>query len=297
MTQLHQSFYTSKALNIMKNISTDTIGEITILNFPEKYSWLRKKLKAKKFLKQNKNIKTVLEKTKKISGRLRKPSLKHLAGEKTTKTIYKENNCKFKIDVKETYFSPRLSDHRNKTCEEIAKKVSDKNKILVMFAGIAPWPIILAKKIKSKNKKVTIYSNEINRQANQYAKENIKLNKLEDYIKLIKGDSKKLPEKIKSSKNIPEKFDTILMPRPNLKDTFLQTAFKLSKNKTQIYYHGFGTKQKVENEIKQEIKKSGLKASKIKIQKAGDIAPGKYRWLASFKISENKKQQKAKSKN
>lgn len=71
------------------------------------------------------------------------------------------------------------------------------------------------------------------------------------------------------------------MPRPNLKDTFLKTALKLSKKGTTIFYHGFGTKEEVLNEIRKDTKG---KIGKVKIRKAGDIGPYVFRWQAIFKV-------------
>jgi tRNA (guanine37-N1)-methyltransferase len=260
----------------MKKIPQDVVGDIAILKFPKKTLWAVRKLKAKKFLKQNKNVNTVLEKTGSISGRLRTPTTKYLAGIKTKEATYKENGCLFKFNVDESYFSPRLSNERKVVAEEVEKLTKKKGtKILVMFAGISPYPIVIAKKLKQSKKEAIIISNELNRKANSEAKKIIKLNKLEKEITLVGGDAKKLPTKLK------EKLDIILMPRPNLKDTFLEAALKLSKKGTTIFYHGFGTKESVLTEIKKDTKK---KIGKIKIRKAGDIGPYVYRWQAQFKV-------------
>jgi len=260
----------------MKKIPQDIIGNIAVLKFPRRTLWLTKKLKAKKFLKKNKTVKTVLEKTGGFSGRLRTPTTKHLAGIKTKETTYKENNCIFKFNIDESYFSPRLSNERKIIAEEIVRLSKKKGtKILVMFAGISPYPIIIAKKLKQANMQPKIISNELNKKANLAGKKNIILNKLSNYITLIDGDAKKLPIKLQ------EKFDIILMPRPNLKETFLKTALKLSKKDTIIFYYGFGTKDEVLDEIKKNTKN---KISKIKIRKAGDIGAHKYRWQAKFKV-------------
>ena len=261
----------------MKKTPHDIIGNIAILKFPKQTKKSEKIKVAKKFLKQ-KNIKTILEKTEKIKGRLRKPQTKFLAGEKTKQTIHTESGCKFLLNIDETYFSPRLSNERKIIADEIAKKTTKtKNKILVMFAGVAPFPVIIGKKLKQKKKKAEIISNEINKKANTYAERNIKLNKLQDCIKVIPGDSKKLPAKLKKYKA-----DFIIMPRPNLPATFLPTTLKLSHPRTQIYYYGFGEKQKVLEKIKKDC---GKKIGKIKIRKAGEIAPYKFRWLCKFKIN------------
>jgi tRNA (guanine37-N1)-methyltransferase len=257
----------------MKKIPQDIIGNIAILKFPRRTLWITKKLKAKKFLKQNKTVTTVLEKTESFSGRLRTLKTKHLAGIKTKQATYKENECIFKFNVDESYFSPRLSNERKVIADEVTRLTKKNSKILVMFAGIAPYPIVIAKKLKQAKKKAMIISNELNKQANKEAKKNIVLNKFQKQITLIPGDAKKI--KIKEKQNI------ILMPRPNLKDTFLKTALKLSKKGTTIFYHGFGTKESVLNEIKKDTKG---KIGKIKIRKAGDIGPYIYRWQAQFKV-------------
>ena len=133
-------------------------------------------------------------------------------------------------------------------------------------------------------------------QANIAGKKNIILNNLQNKIILVEGDAKKLPTKLKELQAkrtkltgglnvkgtlVPFRFDIILMPRPNLKDTFIDTALKLSKKGTTIFYHGFGTKEEVLNEIKENTKN---KIGKISIRKAGDIGPYKYRWQAKFKV-------------
>ncbi len=260
----------------MKKIPQDIVGDIAILKFPRRTFWIMKKFKAKKFLGKNKNVRTVLEKVVGFSGEFRVPKTKYLAGLKTKHATYTENGCIFKFNIDETYFSPRLSNERRIISDEVTK-LSKKSgtKILVMFAGIAPYPITIAKKLKQAGKTATIISNELNKKANKFARENIRINKLQDYVSISRGDARKLPSIIK------DKFDIILMPRPNLPATFLKTAIKLSKKGTTIFYHGFGTKEEVLKEIKKD---TGDKIGAIKIRRAGDIGVYKYRWQAQFKV-------------
>lgn len=249
----------------------DQIGDIAILNFHSYYPLIFKKIVAWRLLRDGK-INVVLEKKGIISGELRKTTLKHLTGEKRTDTMHNENGCKFYMDVAETYFSPRLSNERRMMCEDISKNLKNGQNVLVMFAGVAPFPIVLARMLKVRGKKAKIVSSELNKLASEYAEKNVRLNKLESYVKIIEGDSRKLKE---------GKFDVILMPRPNLEETFLDAALKFSKKGTKIYYHGFGTEEKVLEEIKKD---AGKNIGKIKIRKAGDIAPRKWRWLAEFSV-------------
>ncbi len=260
-------------------IPLDIIGDIAIFKFPREVKLADRKKYALKFLRDNKNVGTALEKTDKVKGRFRLAKTRFLAGENRNQTLYKENNCKFLINVDKTYFSPRLSSQRKYIAEDIFKKItSKKNKIIVMFAGIAPFPIVIAKTLKVRGKNVEIISSEINSSASKCAGENVVLNKVQDFVSVISGDSKNLLKKL------PEKYkaDFIVMPRPNLKDTFLGVALKLSRKGTRVYYYGFGTCEKVLSEVSIDLKKLKAKTSKLKISKAGDIGPRKNRWLIEF---------------
>ena len=258
----------------MKKIRAfDVFGNIAIIKFPRDFKSINKKKFANKILKDNNSIKTVLEKVGKFSGRLRKMKTKHLAGEKTKEVLYKENKCVFRFNIDKTYFSPRLSNER----KEIASKIKKGDNVLVMFAGVAPFSIVIAKNSKA-NK---VYSNEINREANKYAKLNIELNKVKNKVELLPGDIKKIIPKLK------EKFNIIVMPRPKLKDTFLEQAFKVSKKGTRIFYYDFCQEKETDlivEKIKQEAKKAKKKIKILKTKSAGEIAPYKIRVRVDFKV-------------
>jgi tRNA (guanine37-N1)-methyltransferase len=254
----------------------DNFGNIILVKFPENLNLKDKKKFAERILREQKSVKTVLEKNERIKGRLRKLSTNYIAGEKTKEVLYRENDCVFRFNMDETYFSPRLSNER----KEIASKIKRGDMVLVMFAGVAPFSIVIAKKSKAK----MIFSNEINREANKYAELNINLNKVKDRIKLVPGDAKKLPEKLCKTKG---RFDVIVMPRPQLKDTFLEGAFALSKKGTRIYYYDFckiDAVNSIVEKIKEEAKKAGKKIKIIRTKKAGEIAPYKIRLRVDFRV-------------
>ncbi len=270
----------------MKKVNSyDLLGNIAVVRFPKDFKKVEKKKFAENLLKEQRVIKTVLEKKGKIKGRLRKLSTNYIAGEKIKEVLYKENNCLFRFHIDKTYFSPRLSNER----KEIAEKIKKGDKVLVMFAGIAPLPIVIAKNSLARE----IFSNEINREANKYAKLNIELNKVKNKVKLLPGDIKKVAEKIcKGEVNIrgtlvPSEFDVIAMPRPQLKDSFLEFAFKLSKKGTRIFYYDFclvNEKEKIVEKIKAEAKKFKKKIKILKIKNAGEIAPYKIRLRIDFRV-------------
>jgi len=257
----------------MKVRAFDVLGNIAIVKFPRDFKATEKKKFSNKILKENKAIKTILEKVGKFKGRLRKMQTKHVVGKKTKEVLYRENNCVFRFNVDTTYFSSRLSNER----KEIASKIKKGDNVLTMFAGVAPFSIVIAKNSNAGQ----IVSNEINREANKYAKLNIELNKLKNRIELLPGNIKKVAPKLH------KKFSVIVMPRPQLKDSFLEQAFMLSKKGTKIYYYDFCDADKIDSiveKIKQEAKKFKRKIKILKTKKAGEIAPYKIRVRVDFEV-------------
>jgi len=259
----------------MNQRSFSVLGSLAVVNFPEKISKSEKKKFALELLKKNKTLKTVVEKSHKFYGRLRKMKTEFLAGEKTKEVLYKENGCVFRFNIDSTYFSPRLSNER----KELAKKINF-GKVFVGFAGVAPFSIVIAKNSDVEK----VFSNELNREANKYAKLNVELNKLKNKVEIVVGDFKKVAEKLSKQKI---KFDFVVMPRPQLKDSFLVDAFKISKKGTKIFYYDFckiEDKEKIVEKIKSEAKKSKKKIKIIQAKHAGEIAPYKIRLRVEFGV-------------
>jgi tRNA (guanine37-N1)-methyltransferase len=253
--------------------SYDLLGNVALVRFSEKYKAKDKKKFAEHLLKEQKGIRTVLEKKERIKGRLRKLSTNFIAGENTKEILYHENGCSFRFNIDETYFSPRLSNER----KELASKIKKNDLVLVMFAGVAPFSIVIAKNSKTKK----VFSNELNRKANKYAELNIKLNKLAEKVELANGDIKKIAPKLN------KKFDVIVMPRPQLRDSFLKEAFMLSKKGTKIYYYDFCKIEDIDSivdKVKEEAKKAKKKIKINNVKRAGEIAPYKIRLRIDFDV-------------
>ncbi len=254
----------------------DVFGNIAVVKFPEETKSSEKKKVASKIMASNGSIKTILEKSGKFKGRLRTMETKYISGEKTKEVLYRENGCVFRFNIDTTYFSPRLSNER----KEIASLIKKGEEVLVMFAGVAPFPIVIAKHSSA----AKIYSNELNRKANKYAQLNIELNKLKNRVELLPGDAKKVAEKLK---NKGKKYDVIVMPRPQLRDSFLSSAFSLSKRGTRIYYYDFCGVEETKDiidKVKTEARKARKKIRILNSKIAGEIAPYRVRYRVDFKI-------------
>lgn len=247
----------------------DILGNIAIMKFQKNASKAEKLAKARELLLIP-SVKTVLEKTDKVHGRLRTIKTKFLAGKKNLAAEYRESECRFKMNVETCYFSPRLANERI----EVARMIKKTDHILVMFAGVGPFSIVAAKLARPKK----IVSIELGKDCCKYAEENVRLNKVADIVETIQGDVKRIVPKLIKKK---EFFDVILMPRPNLKETFLSDALKVARKGTRIIYYGFSPESKKDEmvrELEKEAKKLKRKIKIVRILEAGDIAPYEHRY-------------------
>ena len=149
-----------------------------------------------------------------------------------------------------------------------------------MFAGVGPFSIVIAKNSKPKK----VYSNEINREANKYAELNAEINGVKSKIEFVNGDIKKVVFRLKKQ---GKKFDFIVMPRPNLRESFLEQAFMLSKKGTKVYYYDFCKTDEtnlIVEKIKNQAEKFKKKVKILKVKSAGETAPYKIRVRVDFMV-------------
>ena len=259
-------------MNEKLTVGHDVCGNIAILKFDRRFKARARKVIAMKFIDDNPNVRTVVEYGDKFKGRLRTHTTKYLAGEKTKEALYKENGCLFRFNVDTCYFSPRLSAER----KELAEKVKKKESVLVMFGGVAPFGIVIAKLSKCKR----VVSVELGRECTKYARINVKRNKLEN-VEIIGGDvCKRVPE-------LKGKFDRIVMARPNLRDSFLDVAFRKIMKGGLIHYYGFYEEKNVgdlKDLVNAEARKARKRVKIQKIKKAGDVGPYRFRYRIDFRV-------------
>ncbi|WP_407377475.1 class I SAM-dependent methyltransferase [Methanobrevibacter sp.] len=256
----------------IENLKTsfDTIGDIVILEIPEELEDKKYKIgdAALKFTKR----KAIYMKKSAIKGTIRIRDLEFLSGVDDSVTIHKEHGARLKLDVREVYFSPRLATERLR----VSESVRDGEKILDMFCGIGPFPIVIAK-----NKKVDITAVDINPEAIKYLEENIGLNKLNGTIECHCGDIREV------SKQFKTKFDRIIMNLPGLAYTFLDVAVDLIEDGGTINYYEFS--DSYEQGIKRlsdACRNAKKNVEIINTRKVKSTSPGEWHVAIDGKISE-----------
>ena len=258
---------------LLVNRSYDIIGNIAILDLPPGLKMREKKI-AQTLMALNKNIRTVLNKSGIHSGEFRTQRLRYIAGEKTKETLYKENNAQLLLDVEKVYFSPRLSTERKR----IAGLVRPGERVLVMFSGCGPYPMVISKNTLAKE----VVGIEKNRVAHEYALKNAKLNKAGN-VRLYCGDVRKIVPKLR------QKFDRILMPLPKDADSFLDVALRASKKGTIIHLYLFLDKEELDDSGGR--KKLGQLAARYRkrlaflgMVRCGQYSPSTFRACLDFQI-------------
>ncbi|MCJ7647384.1 MAG: methyltransferase, partial [Candidatus Lokiarchaeota archaeon] len=222
--------------------SYDVIGSIAIVEFDrfselsQKKSIKYKNLVANAIIQINKGLKSVYEKKSEIKGTYRLREFSILKGPDNPETIHKENKCVFKLDIKETYFSPRLVYERNRIA---TSQFNENENIVDLFAGVGPFSIQIAK-----NHPVNIHSFDINPAAYKYLEDNIRLNEVNDKITAHNLDVKNLVDK-KSilGETLKNGMDRVLMNLPEKAVNYIDVAcFLLKESGGILHYYLFNEK-------------------------------------------------------
>jgi len=252
----------------------DQIGEIIIVRIPDSLL-SKKKIIGKALLDDVKIVRSVFYQASAVSGDFRTRDLEILAGEDNTETEYKEFGCRFTVDVKNAFFSPRLSTER----ERIANLVQNGEIMTNMFAGIGMFSIMAAKK-----KKCTVYSLDINPVASKLCETNIGLNKLAGNIISINGDASEIIKE-----QLINKSDRTLMLLPERSDEFLDSAIDTTKDGGIIHYysHIHADKKTEAGKLSEEhyLKVTPVKSEILHSKIVRPVGPRYYQTVVDVKIS------------
>jgi len=161
--------------------SFDILGDIAVIEVPAQLE-KKEKLIADAILQVHGNVKVVAKKAGATAGEFRIRPVKIIAGEKRTTTLYRENGCEFELDINSVYFSSRLGTERKR----VATLAKNGESVLVLFAGVGPFAILIA---KTQPNVSAIFAIDSNPAATKYLEESAALNKISDKIIIFTGDA------------------------------------------------------------------------------------------------------------
>ena len=218
---------------------------------------------AEALMRVQRNVKSVLSKGTERMGEYRIRDMKLLAGDPNTEVVHRESGCIFKVDPVKAYFSPRESTER----EKISAAVSPNERVLVMFSGIGPFPICIAKRRPT----TTCVAVELNPEAHMYCLENIRLNKVGNRVTALLGDVREI------CPNLGESYDRVLMPLPKGAYKFLDIAIPSVKPGGVLHFYHWSPRDDPftdgENVLFEAVEKSGRNFEVINHVKVSEYSP------------------------
>jgi len=246
----------------------DIIGDIAVIQIPPEIEHRQKDI-IEALLTLHPFLKVIAKKGF-HEGTFRIRRYEIIWGEKRLSTIHKENGVKIKVDLERVFFNPRMKGERHR----LAQRVKDGEKILLLFAGVLPYALVIAK-----YKNVEITAVELNDEAVKLGLENIELNKnkLKGKIEVVQGDVFEVVPKLGY-------FDRVISPTPKGVDAL---SLALSKIKSGwLHYYDFVHEkdiQKFRNRILNECIKLG-KDCEVFIKKVSDFKPHVLKVCADVRV-------------
>ena len=234
-----------KAKNVLS--SFDLLGNVAVVELPKGMDAGKA---AKAIMSVHKGIEAVYAKQSGMKGKYRVRKIRLIGGKRTSIAKYRENSVAMEFDVKKVFFSPRLSSERKR----IAGLARKNENVLVLFAGVGPFALCIAKE----NPDCRVMGIELNAEAVKWFKRNIKLNKLNN-VEAVLGDVSKELKKQKFRKWA----DRIVMPLPKDAEYFLKDAEKAAKKGATIHFYTFVDAKRPENHAKEKIKANLTRPFKI----------------------------------
>lgn len=197
---------------------------------------------AEAIMKVNKNVTSILAKESARTGDYRTRDLRLIAGEPDTEVLHRESGCLFRLDPRTIYFSPRESRERDR----LAAVVGGGEDVLVMFSGVGPLPIRIAKSRED----VTVVAVELNPSAHNYCVENVHLNKVSDRVEPILGDVREV------CPILGRRFDRIMMPLPRGAHMFLDVAVPILKEGGVLHFYHWAPTENLFSEAEELLQKA-----------------------------------------
>ncbi len=190
------------------------------------------------------SVKSIYANLGKIEGTFRTPEkMEFMAGINDPIVEHKENGVIYRFDLTKIMFSKGNVNER----KFLATLVQNGEVVVDMFAGIGYFSLPIAKHSKAEH----IYSIELNPYSYKFLLENIKLNKLENVIIPILGDSKVEVVKLARSGVRADRVVMGVFPAPK---EFVKEALTLGKDTGTVYHYEGVVEREKHNKLFEEFK-------------------------------------------
>ena len=186
--------------------SFDVIGDIAVLKVPEALLPYRAEI-GRAILEWNRALRVVAQ-DHGVAGTFRVRKLEIIAGEPRTTTVHTEFALRYRVDVAQAYFSPRLGSERAR----VAGQVASGERVADPFAGVGPYAILIAKR----QRPARVVASDANPIAVGFLRQNVAANRA-DRVEVREGDARRVLRDVGP-------MDRILLDLPHAAMGFLPDA-------------------------------------------------------------------------
>jgi len=159
--------------------SFDVVGDIAVVRIPDELRTQREAI-GRAILGWNRRIRVAAE-DRGVKGERRIRQLEVIAGEPRTKTVHVEHGLRYRVDLAEAYFSPRLASERKR----IADLTHEGEVVADPFAGVGPYAILIAKQRRPRE----VHASDANHAAVELLRANVAANRA-DRVTVREGDAR-----------------------------------------------------------------------------------------------------------
>ncbi|MGB3223490.1 MAG: hypothetical protein WBB23_11880 [Desulforhopalus sp.] len=268
---MEESFSVSELAHLVN--AYDVVGDIAVVIVPEELE-KKEQLIANAILASNRKIKVVAKRAGHYGGEFRTIPLTILAGENRKETEVKESGIRLLVNPETVYYSVRSGSERRR----LAALVQPDESVLVLFSGIAPYPLIISRYSRSKY----IVGIEKNPQAHAYGIKNLSLNRKITNVALHLGDVKEVLPRLGTV------FDRVVMPLPTRGEEYLPDALQVLREHGFVHFYDMQHPENFQASIDKIVSACAVANRTVlstEITRCGHCAPQKYRICIDAKIT------------
>lgn len=236
----------------------DVIGDVAVISLPSELDDYRTDI-AGVLSANQKNVRTVLGKVSVLEGEKRVGRYEIILGG-DTRTLHSEFGYRYCLDIREVFFNPRLSYERHR----VAMHVDAGEHVLVPFCGVGPFVVPAA----ARGAKVVAV--EKNPLACRWLAGNIRLNRVEQDVSVIRGDAACIHNMLRGC------FDRAIIPTPYGLDHIMWKIAGHVRKGGMLHFYTFRKEYQIEGLVS-DYESNGLSVSYYR--RCGNVAPGVSRWV------------------
>lgn len=199
----------------------DVIGHVLLVKIPDELREHEREI-AQALLETTPRVRTVAH-DEGVTGELRVRALRILAGEASTATEHVEHGVRIRVDPATCYFSPRLATERRR----VAGLVKPGERVVDLMAGVAPFALVIARHAKP----ARVDAIDLNEAAVAFARENVRVNKLEGVVAPEQADARAW------AASHPGVADRVITNLPHSAHAFAEEAMRVLKPEGGVWHY------------------------------------------------------------